>query len=152
MKHQVISKDSATPAGIEMSIVNETVGLAIRTTVARERGTVIEHFTGTVSPHTVQHSLQVSPYQHILDPNFVGYLMHSCDPNCVLDMHRLRLLALKNIEAGALLTIDYAVTEDELYRQFPCHCSAPNCRKWITGRSQLVNAEGRRYLRQPVAA
>jgi uncharacterized protein len=152
MKYQAITKDNPTPAGIEMSIVNETVGMAIRTTVAHERGTVIEHFTGTVSPHTVQHSLQVSPFQHILDLNFVGYLMHSCDPNCVLDMQRLRVLALKNIEAGALLTIDYAVTEDELYRQFPCQCGAPNCRQWITGRSQPVNAEGRRYLARPLAA
>lgn len=152
MKYEKIIQDNAPPPGIEMTIVNETIGLAVRTTVARERGTVIEHFTGTVSAHTVQHSLQMAPFQHILDPNFVGYLMHSCDPNCVLDMQRMRLLALKNIEAGALLTIDYAVTEDELYRQFPCQCGAPNCRFWITGRSELVNAEGRRHLRRPIAA
>ena len=45
-----------------------------------------------------------------------------------------------------LLTIDYAATEDVLYRQFPCTCGATNCRKWITGRRETINATGKAYL------
>ena len=46
----------------------------------------------------------------------------------------------------SLLTIDYAETEDVLYRQFACHCGASVCRHWITGRHEAPNAEGRAYL------
>jgi hypothetical protein len=39
------------------------------------------------------------------------------------------------------LTMDYAQTEDVLYRQFPCSCGAENCRGWITGRKEAPIAE-----------
>jgi hypothetical protein len=139
---------TTTPPGIELVAVDNRIGLAIRTCRDHERGSVVEHFSGTLSSHGAQHSLQISPFQHVLDLSFVGYLMHGCDPNCVLDMQRLRLLALKDIAAGSLLTIDYAVTEDELFRQFACSCGAPNCRRWVTGRSEPVNRKGREYLMQ----
>ena len=50
------------------------------------------------------------------------------------------------VRAGGLLTIDYAATEDVLYRQFACGCGAAACRRWITGRAEAANAEGREYL------
>lgn len=137
---------TATTPGIELIMVDNRIGLAIRTRRDHERGSVVEHFSGTLSLHGEQHSLQISPFQHLLDLDFVGYLMHGCDPNCVLDMQRLRLLAVKDITAGSMLTIDYAVTEDDLFRQFACSCGAPNCRRWVTGRSEPVNRKGREYL------
>jgi hypothetical protein len=33
--------------------------------------------------------------------------------------------------------MDYAETEDVLFKQFPCSCAAPNCRGWITGRREV---------------
>lgn len=143
---------TTTPPEIELIAVDNRIGLAIRACRDHERGSVVEHFSGTLSPHGAQHSLQISPFQHLLDLDFVGYLMHGCDPNCVLDMQRLRLLSVKDIAAGAMLTIDYAVTEDELYRQFACSCGAPNCRRWVTGRSEPVNRKGREYLAKLEAA
>ena len=136
----------AAPSEIELILASKQIGLAVRTKRGHERGSVVENFKGEIGPFMLQHTLQISPFQHILDQQFVGYLMHSCDPNCVLDMQRLRLLALKDIESGTLLTIDYAVTEDELYRQFPCRCGASNCRHWITGRSETLSRDGRQFL------
>ncbi|WP_339138175.1 MAG: hypothetical protein WGN25_08090 [Candidatus Electrothrix sp. GW3-4] len=32
--------------------------------------------------------------------------------------------------------MDYAETEDVLFKQFPCSCGSPACRLWITGRKE----------------
>jgi hypothetical protein len=45
--------------------------------------------------------------------------------------------ALRDIAANSFLYMDYAETEDVLFKQFPCSCGAPNCRGWITGRKEL---------------
>ena len=45
----------------------------------------------------------------------------------------------RKIKAGDYLYMDYAQTEDVLYRQFPCSCSAKNCRGWITGKKQPID-------------
>jgi hypothetical protein len=37
--------------------------------------------------------------------------------------------------------MDYAETEDTLFKQFPCSCGSSNCRGWITGRKEMVNGE-----------
>jgi uncharacterized protein len=126
--------------------VNGKVGRGIRAKIRFNRGTRVATFVGMLSNTVFQHSLQVSPSTHLHDPYFVGLLSHSCAPNCVLDMHRLEILALADIEPGELLTIDYAVTEDTLFRQFPCNCGSSHCRRWITGRREAVNATGKAYL------
>lgn len=70
------------------------------------------------------------------DPYFTGYLLHSCDPNVSLNMRNRKLTALKFIEAGCFLYMDYAETEDVLFKQFACSCESPACRGWITGRRE----------------
>jgi hypothetical protein len=129
-----------------VTAVNGRVGRGIRAISRFERGTRVAKFAGTLSNTVFQHSLQVSPQTHLHDPHFVGLLSHSCAPNCVLDMQRLEILALLDIGPGELLTIDYAVTEDSLFRQFPCNCGSSHCRRWITGRREAVNQEGKAYL------
>src|SRR5690606_33754662 len=109
-------------------------------------GAVLDRFTGEIGPEITQHSLQVAPGLHISATRFVGYLTHGCAPNCRLDMNRFELVALRDVEAGELLTIDYAATEDRLHLQFACQCGAADCRSWITGRLDAVNAAGRHYL------
>jgi hypothetical protein len=122
------------------------MGLCIRALRACASGRVIHRFTGEVGPHMSQHSLQVRPDLHIAATRYIGYLSHGCDPNCRLDMGRFELVALREIAAGEILTIDYAATEDRLYAQFSCACAAADCRRWITGRIDPVNATGRAYL------
>jgi hypothetical protein len=126
--------------------VNGKVGRGIRTRAHIDRGTLVAKFTGILSNTVFQHSLQVSPETHLHDPYFVGLLSHSCAPNCVLDMQRLEILALVDIGPGELLTIDYAVTEDTLFRQFPCNCGSSGCRRWVTGRREAVNEAGKAFL------
>lgn len=121
-------------------------GLGVRTLTPRRQGDVIHRFTGVVTPELKQHTLQVSPGLHISETAIIGFLSHSCAPGCRLDMERSELVALRDIGAGDLLTIDYAATEDVLYRQFACRCGASACRRWITGRLEEPNPEGQAHL------
>jgi len=130
----------------EVTSVNGKVGMGVKAKLRFERGALVARFTGQLSNKVLQHTLQVSPDTHLHDPWFVGLLTHACAPNCVLDMQRLEILALADIEPGELLTLDYAVTEDVLHRQFACGCGSAACRKWITGRREGVNAMGQAYL------
>lgn len=125
-----------------------TIGLGIRAKVRFSRGSSVASFTGQLIGEVLQHTLQVTPTSHLHDPYFIGLLTHSCAPNCLLDMQNLDVLALTDISAGETLTIDYALTEDVLFRQFPCTCGATNCRHWITGRRDPVNEEGLAYLQK----
>jgi ABC-type cobalamin transport system ATPase subunit len=127
-------------------------GMGVRTLVAREAGEVADRFSGLVGQEIKQHSLQVNELLHISDTAYIGYLSHSCDPNSRLDMSRFELVTLRPVAAGELLTIDYAATEDRLYRQFECHCGAVGCRRWIVGRAEGANEEGRAYLAKSAGA
>lgn len=133
-------------ASLEVCDTDSEYGLGVRTLAERRKGEVIHRFTGVVTPELKQHTLQISPGLHIAETEIIGFLSHSCEPDCRLDMARSELVALRDIRAGDLLTIDYAETEDVLYRQFACHCGAAGCRHWITGRREGPNTEGRAYL------
>ncbi|MEJ2407754.1 MAG: SET domain-containing protein-lysine N-methyltransferase [Novosphingobium sp.] len=141
---------------------NEQIGVYERDDIGRcilartpfAAGEVLDRFSGEIGPELQQHSLQVRPGMHISGTRFIGFLTHGCDPNCRLDMDRFELVALHDIAAGELLTVDYAATEDVLHRQFECHCSARLCRGWITGRTEEITEEGRLILaaRRPAPA
>lgn len=141
-----VDPDLPTADHFAVTSVNGKVGMGVKAKIRFRRGDLVAKFTGQLSNRILQHTLQVSPDTHLHDPWFVGLLTHSCAPNCVLDMQRLEIRALADVEAGDLLTIDYAVTEDTLHRQFACGCGSPACRKWITGRREPVNEMGRAYL------
>jgi len=57
---------------------------------------------------------------------------HSCDPNTAY--RGLDVVALRDIEAGEELTLDYAGFCNEDMAPFECRCGARGCRGWITGR------------------
>jgi hypothetical protein len=99
-------------------------------------------------PYRSRHTRQLAPDVHVYDPRFCGLLRHSCDPNVFLDMSELWLWALKDIQKGDWLSMDYAATEDKLLRQFACHCGSYNCRGWITGYDEAPNADGQPFLQQ----
>jgi hypothetical protein len=141
-----IDPELPTSDGFAVESVDGQVGKGVRVRHDIARGKRVAKFTGQLSAKILQHTLQVSPDMHLHDPWFVGLLTHSCAPNCVLDMQRLEIWALTDIKAGDLLTIDYAVTEDTLHRQFACGCGSSHCRRWITGRREAPDQTGRAYL------
>lgn len=126
--------------------VSSTIGRGVLSRANFIAGEVIARFTGWISHNITQHTLQISPSIHIHDPWFTGLLSHSCSPNAILDMQRLEVLALRDIAQGELLTIDYTVTEDVLFKQFPCDCGSFDCRRWITGRRETISVDGTAWL------
>jgi hypothetical protein len=57
------------------------------------------------------------------------YLNHSCEPNMYLrfGVHRIDVVARRNVAAGEELTIDYLINNSG-GDSWPCKCGAPRCR------------------------
>ncbi len=121
-------------------------GVGIFAVRAFKRGEVIGSFIAEETDQLLQHSLQRAPNDNLHDPYFIGMLLHSCDPNVVLDMHDQKVFCVRDIAIGEPLFMDYASTEDVLFNQFACMCGSANCRHWVTGRAELVNAKGLEYI------
>lgn len=135
-----------SPDKFEVCRDTEGRGHGVQTLVTHARGHLVGRIIGVLSSERKLHTLQVSETTHLYDPYFSGLLLHSCSPSVMLDMKRLEVFALRDIEVGEFLTMDYASTEDVLARQFSCVCHSPNCRHWITGSKEEPNEEGRAYL------
>lgn len=131
---------------LEVVRLDDARGLGVCVRQPFAAGAVIHRFAGIVSEDICQHSLQIDATRHISATRYIGYLSHGCDPNCRLDMIGFTLVALRAVEPGEVLTVDYADTEDRLHRQFACCCGAATCRGWIHGRSEDANDEGRAWL------
>jgi D-alanine-D-alanine ligase len=65
------------------------------------------------------------------DPSNWAPQNHSCDPNTGYD--GLNVIALRRIQKGEELTLNYSSFSNEHMEPFVCNCGAPNCSKWITG-------------------
>jgi uncharacterized protein len=121
-----------------IDVKSDGSGEGVRSLVDFEAGDVLFSFTGFFTGEITQFSLQVRPGLHLHDPYFMGKVLHSCAPNAVVDMEERTFTAIRPIEKGAFVTMDYAQTEDVLYRSFVCQCGAPNCRGLVTGRLETV--------------
>lgn len=99
-------------------------------------GQVVFDFQGVLTTKVTLFSLQVLPGLFVHDPHVMGKVLHDCDPNCSVDMLRMRFTARRAISPGEPVTMDYETTEDHLFRGFHCACGRPNCRGWIKGRGE----------------
>jgi hypothetical protein len=116
-----------------VSAINDTIGQGVVSLKDFDQGDILFAFRGDIIPHITQYTLQIDAFRHIDDPYFCGKLQHSCGPNAMLDMQNLMCIALRPIQAGESITIDYDATEERLFRPFQCSCGSPNCRGWVYG-------------------
>jgi hypothetical protein len=130
---QVMQASTGTPAGVQTR-----KDLDGRVRIARVSGYAVNERR----PHTLQLSARI----HLYDSWFCGLLRHSCNPNVFFDTTYLELWTLQPIATGTRLTLDYASTEDALFRQFACQCGELNCRGWITGSQEALSAEGQAFM------
>jgi hypothetical protein len=121
-------------------------GLGVYTLRSYAEGELIAVVSGEIVGEHRLHTLQLTPDTHLYDPEFTGCLLHSCDPNAIIDPPERTVTALRNIGVDEAITVDYAHTEDRLVKQFPCMCGSPNCRRWILGRKEQITPEGRAFL------
>src|SRR4029079_15636754 len=60
------------------------------------------------------------------------YINHSCDPNSGL-AGQITIVAMRAIEPGEEVTIDYAMCDGSPYDEFECACGSHRCRIRVTG-------------------
>lgn len=102
-------------------------------------GETLFRMNGELTSQVTLHSLQLAPGCHLDDPYFAGKVLHSCDPNSRLDVETRLFVALRDIDRGELLTMDYEHTEDTLFRPFWCRCGAAGCRGEVVGRLRATD-------------
>lgn len=132
--------DKLFPKATDFEVVfkDEMSGKGVICYRAFKRGEVIAHMSGEIINEIRQHTLQIDSEKHLFDPYFSGYFLHSCAPNISLDMDKMTVTALQDIPANSYLYMDYAETEDHLFKQFPCSCGARACRGWVAGKKDLM--------------
>jgi len=81
-----------------------------------------------------------------IDPQGAAkFINHSCDPSCGIK-GRLKVVALRDIQKGEELTVDYSITEIDKLWYMKCHCGAKNCRKRIHSIQFLPKKLYNRYI------
>jgi len=79
-------------------------------------------------------SLQIGERRHVFGRDeTVGYLNHSCEPNSFLDFSCLCVRALRDIQRGEEVKVNYAATEYEMHDSFRCDCGSSACLQMIRG-------------------
>ncbi|MCX6319108.1 MAG: SET domain-containing protein [Bacteroidetes bacterium] len=110
-------------------------------------GDVISAFhPGTISAEPTYLTVQVGDSKHItLQPEFLQYINHSCDPNVFFDTTTMQLVALKPLTEGEEMTFFYPSTEWQMTQSFDCYCGRPKCLGQIVGASALTKQVQEQY-------
>lgn len=112
----------------------EPVNEGVITLVSFKEGDLVCKWTGFHLTNQTLHSLQHTEDKIFIHDNFfVGKFLHSCDPNCFLDMNEMSVYSLKTIRPFDKLTLNYNKTEKLLYQGFHCECGNENCLGWVAG-------------------
>lgn len=83
-------------------------------------------------------TIQISDRRHIsLQPHFLQYVNHSCEPNCFFNTTDMEFIALHAVNSGDELTFFYPSTEWRMAQPFMCYCGKINCCGLIEGASQM---------------
>jgi hypothetical protein len=118
---------------------NITGEKSLHATISHKEGDIFSKFEAAetlAAPN--KYTVQIDDEIHIiLDPEFLQYINHSCNPNVFFDTSRMELSCLKDISAGDELTFFYPSTEFAMASPFNCFCGANNCLHKIQGASFL---------------
>ena len=129
----------------------DVAGQGVHILVDQPAGAVLASFAQSrrVSEPTYL-TVQLDANTHLeLEPSFVQFVNHSCDPNVSFDMARLALVALRDLHAGDELTYFYPSTELTMAQPFDCACGSANCVGHISGASAMPRQVLERYDLSP---
>jgi hypothetical protein len=132
-------------AEVRQKISNEQNALfALR---SYQPGEVIADFSaGTIAAEPTYLTVQVDVSKHItLQPEFLQYINHSCDPNVFFNTTTMELVALKELHEEDELTFFYPSTEWKMTQSFNCYCGSPRCLSEIKGAAFLSPEAASQY-------
>jgi hypothetical protein len=124
-------------AEVRQKVSNDQNALfALRSYRAGE--TIASFSAGTISAEPTYLTVQVGMEKHItLQPEFLQYINHSCDPNVFFDTSSMELVALKDLQPQDELVFFYPSTEWKMTQSFHCYCGSPKCLGKIRGAAYL---------------
>ncbi len=103
------------------------------------RGEVLVSFQGfPPAAEKSRYSIQIAPRLHIVTRETSNYgpddfINHGCSPNAFLDVSTLNVVALRDLEYGEEVLLNYCATEEELVEPFRCDCQSPDCYGEVKG-------------------
>lgn len=110
-------------------------------------GEVIADFSaGTIASEPTYLTVQVDTGKHItLQPEFLQYINHSCEPNVFFDTTAMKLVALRDLQPNEEMTFFYPSTEWEMTQSFSCYCGTPSCIGLVRGAAFLPKESWTKY-------
>jgi hypothetical protein len=110
-------------------------------------GEVIANFSaGTISAEPTYLTVQVGLRKHItLQPEFLQYINHSCDPNVFFNTSTMQLVALREVKEEEEMTFFYPSTEWKMTQTFNCYCGSKGCLGEIKGAADLSKDAREKY-------
>jgi SET domain len=114
---------------------------SMHTTEAFMPGDIISKFwAGSIQRTPTYLTVQVGDDEHItLQPEYLQYINHSCNPNVFFDTTSMLLVCLRPLVPGDELTFFYPSTEWSMVQPFGCFCESSNCLRHIQGAAHLSN-------------
>lgn len=120
---------------------------SLNATTAIKPGEIISKFhAGITQSYATYLTVQTGVDIHItLQPEFLQYINHSCDPNVFFDTASMELICLKPLQPGDELTFFYPSTEWEMSQPFVCNCQSSSCLQLINGAAHLDKSTLQKY-------
>jgi hypothetical protein len=108
---------------------------------------IADFFAGTIASEPTYLTVQVDVGKHItLQPEFLQYINHSCEPNVFFNTSTMQLVALKHIQQEEEMTFFYPSTEWDMTQPFNCYCGHANCLGQIRGAAYLNQKQSKQYV------
>jgi len=120
---------------------------ALFATQSFQPGEVIADFSaGTIAAEPTYLTVQVGIGKHItLQPEFLQYINHSCEPNVFFNTTTMQLVALKEIKSEEEFSFFYPSTEWQMTQSFNCYCGHAACIGDIRGAAYLSKEAQDKY-------
>lgn len=139
------SPDADGASGESQNLVELVEGRLGKAAVAVRgfiRGDVVTEGWGATTRDRSMHTIQIDKELHLLPPSPMRFLNHSCEPNCGIVLRRgaenIVIHAMRDIDAGEELTLDYETFEEEFQALTgPCLCQTAGCRGRLRGFAHL---------------
>jgi len=129
---------TASAVSADVIVRQNRFGQGLYSSLPVKRGSTLAVVAGRPVSQRTRMSIQVGWTTHVeIGPPW-ELINHSCDPNCHLAIRcgsdTVRVVAIRDIEPGEELSVDYDLFEYEV-QYFPadCLCGSPNCRRSVRG-------------------
>lgn len=142
-EYKIISRHGIADVGFDTITHHHS----LYSTVAFKPGDIIIKFCAASTQNYATYlTVQTSSDTHItLEPLFLQFINHSCNPNVFFDTTAMQLVCLRSVEPGDELLFFYPSAEWKMAQPFICSCGSNNCLQFINGAKHLSAETLKKY-------